>query len=80
MSADVQGSWLITSKAENHWILSTICCFSKISDAAPIQEAATTVKKLIKEFGVSVDLHWSQRCNFEAATLQIQPNVCVPET
>lgn len=80
MSADVQGSWLITSKAGNHWILSTICCFSKISGAAPIQEAATTVKKLIKEFEVSVDLHWSQRCNFEAATLQIQPNVCVPET
>lgn len=51
MSADVQGSWLITSKAGNHWNLSTICCFSKISDAAPIQEAATTVKKLIKEFG-----------------------------
>lgn len=80
MSADVQGSWLITSKAGNHWILSTICCFSKISDAAPIQEPATTVKKLIKEFWVSVDLHWSQRCNFEAATSQIKPNVCVPET
>lgn len=74
MSADVQRSWLITSQAGNHWILSTICCFSKISDAAPIQEAATTVKKLIKESGVSVGLHWSQRCNFEDATLQIQPN------
>lgn len=60
MSADVQRSWLITSQAGNHWILSTICCFSKISDASPIQEAATTVKKQIKEFGISMDLHWRQ--------------------
>lgn len=80
MSADVQRSWLITSQAGNHWILSTIYCFSKISDALPIQEPATTVKKLIKEFGVSVGLHWSQWCNFEDATLQMQCHVCASKT
>jgi len=43
--------------------------------AAPVHEPATTIKKLIKEFGVSVDLYWSQRCNFEAETSQIQSDV-----
>lgn len=80
MSADFQRSWLITSKAGNHWILSIKCCFSKISDIAAIQEPATTVKKLIEEFGVSVDLHPSQWYKFEAAGAQIQINVCVFKT